>query len=71
LENNIKTHIYELSWEDLGWIGLVYDRELWRAVGNIVLDIGLNIKLKIGLNIGLNVSLNIGLNLGLNKESNI
>jgi hypothetical protein len=36
----------------MGWIGLVYDRERWRAVENIRLNIGLNIELSIGLNMG-------------------
>ena len=71
LENNIKMDINELSWEFVGWMCLVYERERWRAVENIGLNVGLNIGLNIGLNMGLNIGMNIGLNIGLNMEINI
>jgi hypothetical protein len=67
LENNINMDINGLSWEDVGWTSLVYDKERRRAVENIRLDIRLNI----GLNIGFKIRLNIGLDFGLNIELNL
>jgi hypothetical protein len=32
--DNIKMDVREIGWGDMGWIGLVQDREKWRALLN-------------------------------------
>jgi hypothetical protein len=30
--------LVEVGWDDVGWIGLVQDRDRWRALVNLVLN---------------------------------
>jgi hypothetical protein len=36
--NNIKIHLREIGWGDVDWIGLVQDRDKWRALMNEVIN---------------------------------
>jgi hypothetical protein len=36
-EDNIKMDLKEIGWKDVDWIHLVYDRDQWQAVLNIVI----------------------------------
>jgi hypothetical protein len=35
---NIKMDLLEIGWGGVDWIGLVQDREMWRAVVNAVMN---------------------------------
>jgi hypothetical protein len=37
--DNIKMDIVETGWGGVGWIGLVQDREKWRAPVNVVIKL--------------------------------
>jgi hypothetical protein len=37
--DNIKMYLGEVGWGDVDWIGLVQDRNRWRAVVNLVLNL--------------------------------
>jgi hypothetical protein len=37
--DNIKMDLLEISWGDVDWIGLVQDREKWRALVNTVMNL--------------------------------
>ena len=39
LEDNIKTDLIAMEWEVVDWVNLAYDRELWEAVVNTVLEL--------------------------------
>jgi hypothetical protein len=38
-EDNIGTDLREIRWEDVDWIHLAEDRNLWRAVVNTVMNL--------------------------------
>jgi hypothetical protein len=38
-EDNVKTHLGEIGYEDVDWILLTQDRYQWRAVVNTVLNL--------------------------------
>jgi hypothetical protein len=38
-EDNIKMDLREMIWEILNWIGLAWDRDSWRAVGNMAVKL--------------------------------
>jgi hypothetical protein len=37
--NNIKMDLREIGWEDMYWIDLAEDRDQWRALVNMVMDL--------------------------------
>jgi hypothetical protein len=37
--NNIKMDLREIGWDDMDWIGLVQDRDQWRAVVDTVMNL--------------------------------
>jgi hypothetical protein len=37
--NNIKMDLLEIGWGDVDWIGLAQDRDKWRALVNVVINI--------------------------------
>jgi hypothetical protein len=37
--NNVGMDLVEVGWDDVGWIGLVQDRDRWRALENSVLNL--------------------------------
>jgi hypothetical protein len=37
--DNIKMHLEEIGWGDVGWIGLAKDRNRWRATVNAVMNL--------------------------------
>jgi hypothetical protein len=37
--DNIKMDFREIEWEDMDWIDLVQDRDQWRALVNMVMDL--------------------------------
>jgi hypothetical protein len=37
--DNIRMGVVEVGWGDVGWIGLAYDRDKWRALMNSVLNL--------------------------------
>jgi hypothetical protein len=37
--DNIRMYLGEVGWGDVGWIGLSQDRNRWRAVLNLVLNL--------------------------------
>jgi hypothetical protein len=37
--NNIRMDLVEVGWGDVDWIGLVQDRDRWRALVNWVLNL--------------------------------
>jgi hypothetical protein len=39
LLDNIRMDLVELGWSDVDWIGLVQDRDRWRALVNSVLNL--------------------------------
>ena len=39
LENNIKMDLQEVGWEGMDWIGLAKDRDRWRALVNVVMNL--------------------------------
>jgi hypothetical protein len=39
LVDNIKINILEISWGDVDWIGLAWDRDNWRALVNTVMNL--------------------------------
>jgi hypothetical protein len=39
LEDNIRMDLGEVGWDDVDWIGLVQDRNRWRALVNSVLNL--------------------------------
>jgi hypothetical protein len=38
-EDNIKTDLRKMRWDDMGWINLVQYKDQWRALVNTVMDI--------------------------------
>jgi hypothetical protein len=38
LNNDIKLHLKEISWEYVDWTDLAQDRDKWRALVNAVVD---------------------------------
>jgi hypothetical protein len=36
---DIKTDLGEIGWSDVDWIGLVQDRDKWRALVNAVMNL--------------------------------
>jgi hypothetical protein len=39
LVDNIKTDLIQIGWGDVDWIGLVQDRDNWRALVNAVMNL--------------------------------
>ena len=39
-EDNIKMDLREIIWEGLNCIGLAWDRDKWRIVGNVAVKLG-------------------------------
>jgi hypothetical protein len=39
LEDNIHTHLKELRWEDMDWIDLAQDRDMWCEVVNTAMNL--------------------------------
>jgi hypothetical protein len=39
-EDNIKIDLRERGWDGMDWIDLAQDRDQWRALVNIVMDLG-------------------------------
>jgi hypothetical protein len=37
--NNIKTDLREIGWEGVDWIHVIQDRDQWRALINIVMNL--------------------------------
>jgi hypothetical protein len=37
--DNIKMDLLKIGWEDVDWIGLVQDRDKWRALVNVVMNL--------------------------------
>jgi hypothetical protein len=37
--NNIKMDIREFGWGDVDWIGLAQDKDQWRALVNVVMNL--------------------------------
>jgi hypothetical protein len=37
--DNIRMDLGEVGWGDVGWIGLVQDKNRWRALVNLVLNL--------------------------------
>jgi hypothetical protein len=37
--DNIRTDLVEVGWGDVDWIGLIQDRDKWRALVNSVLNL--------------------------------
>jgi hypothetical protein len=37
--DNIKTDLLEIAWGDVDWIGLAQDRDKWRALVNVVMNL--------------------------------
>jgi hypothetical protein len=37
--DNIKTDLGEFGWDGMNWIGLVHDRDKWRALVNAVMNL--------------------------------
>jgi hypothetical protein len=37
--NNTRMDIREIGWEDMDWIHLAWDRDQWRAVVNVVMNL--------------------------------
>jgi hypothetical protein len=42
LENNIRINFQEVGFGDMDWIGLAQDRDRWRAIVNVVMNLGFN-----------------------------
>jgi len=40
-EDNIKMNLQEVGCEGMDWIGLAQDRDRWRAVVNVVINLGI------------------------------
>jgi hypothetical protein len=38
-EDNIRTDVREIWWEDMDWIHLVQDRNQWRALVNTIMNL--------------------------------
>jgi hypothetical protein len=38
-EDNIKMDLQEVGWEDVDWINKAQDRDRWRAVVNVVMNL--------------------------------
>jgi hypothetical protein len=38
-EDNIRTDLREIGWEGVDWIHLAQDRDQWRTVGNMVMNL--------------------------------
>jgi hypothetical protein len=38
--DNIRMNLVEVGWGDVDWIGLAQDRDRWRALVNLVLNLG-------------------------------
>jgi hypothetical protein len=38
--DNIRMYLGEVGWGDVDWIGLAQDRNMWRALVNSVLNLG-------------------------------
>jgi hypothetical protein len=38
--DNIEMYLGEVAWGDVDWIGLAQDRNRWRALVNLVLNLG-------------------------------
>jgi hypothetical protein len=39
LVDNIKMDLLEIGWDDVDWIGLAQDRDKWRALVNVVMNL--------------------------------
>jgi len=39
--DNIKMRLQEVGWEDMDWIGLAQDRDMWWALVNVVMNLWL------------------------------
>jgi hypothetical protein len=37
--DNIKMDLEEVGWGDVDWIGLAQDRNRWRALGNVIMNL--------------------------------
>jgi hypothetical protein len=37
--DNIKMDLLDIEWGDVDWIGLVQDRDKWRALVNVVINL--------------------------------
>jgi hypothetical protein len=38
--DNVKIDLRETGWDDMDWINLVQDRDQWRALVNMVMNLG-------------------------------
>jgi len=39
--DNIKMHLQEVGWEDMDWIALAQDRDMWWPLVNVVMNLRL------------------------------
>ena len=42
MRDNIKMHLQEVGWEDMDWIALAQDRDMWWALVNVVMNLRLS-----------------------------